>query len=66
VLLCSNNETLKVMDMQTGNIQQYKGHSDIVLCIDIHKNLALSGSKDNQIRLWKINENSALNCIAVF
>lgn len=58
-VLCSNSETLKVYNMQTGNVELYPGHSDIILCIDTYakgdQSLVLTGAKDNQIRLWKFD-----------
>lgn len=35
VLLCSNSETLKLLNMETNNIELYTGHTDIVLCLDV-------------------------------
>ena len=35
-ILCSNNETLKLYNIKTGNIELYPGHTDIILCIDTH------------------------------
>jgi len=58
-LICSNNELLKVVDLQTGQIiQSGKGsHSEIILCIDSWKrSLFLSGSKDNTVRLWSFKD----------
>ena len=54
-LLCSNSETLKLLDLETNEIEIYPGHSDIILCLDTcaKKDLLLTGSKDNEIRLWK-------------
>ncbi|CDW89939.1 transducin beta-like protein 3 [Stylonychia lemnae] len=66
-VLCSNNETLKIINLQDGQVSQYGGHNDIILCLDVSRDLILSGSKDNQIRLWKINqENHELKCLATF
>lgn len=35
-------------------MELYTGHEDIILCLDVSpiKKLALSGSKDNCVRLW--------------
>ena len=54
-LICSNSETLKLMCLETGEIELYTGHDDIILCLDISSNaeLCLTGAKDNTIRLWK-------------
>ena len=55
-LLCSNSETLKLLDMETGSIELYQGHSDIVLCLDVvscgddEHAIFLSGAKDNTIK----------------
>ena len=60
-LLCSNSETLKLLDMETNNIELYPGHTDIVLCLDVvhqggengkEEAIFLSGSKDNTIKMW--------------
>jgi hypothetical protein len=34
-LMCSNSETLKLMDLNTGIVELYKGHNEIILCLDI-------------------------------
>ena len=34
-LMCSNSETLKLLDLNTGAVELYQGHSDIILCLDI-------------------------------
>lgn len=54
-VMCSNSETLKLYNMQSGDVELYPGHTDIILCIDTHtsnESLILTGGKDNQIRLW--------------
>jgi WD40 repeat protein len=72
-ILCSNSESIKLMNLQTGNCEFYPGHSDIVLTLDKFgkdKGWILSGAKDSQIRLWKFDCNEAPNkkivCVAVF
>ena len=52
-ILCSNNETLKLFDLETGNTNLFTGHKDIILCLDVKNDLFITGSKDNEIRLWK-------------
>ena len=56
-LLCSNSESLKLLDLEKGEAELYQGHTDIILCLDSceKKSLFLTGSKDNQIRLWCYN-----------
>ena len=34
VLVCSNNEYLKLLDLNTGDMELYGGHKDIILCLD--------------------------------
>ena len=69
-LICSNNEFLKVVDMETGAVVQSisgaSNHEDIILCVDAYKQTKfLSGSKDNTIRLWDFTY-GVLKCLAVF
>ena len=71
-LLCSNSESLKLMDLDSGETELYAGHTDIVLCLDTSaaRSMFLTGAKDNQIRLWQYKPEEAfqrrLNCLAVF
>ena len=48
-LLCSNSESLKLLDLEKGEAELYQGHTDIILCLDSceKKSLFLTGSKDN-------------------
>jgi U3 small nucleolar RNA-associated protein 13 len=65
-VICSNNELLKVVDLETGSvIQSSGGHEDIILCVDACNNYFLSGSKDNSIRLWTF-ANNTLSCLGAF
>ena len=34
-VLCSNSETLKLLHMETCQVELYTGHDDIVLCLDV-------------------------------
>mgnify|MGYP000847387308 CR=1 FL=1 len=63
-ILCSNSETLKLMELSNGKTEIYAGHSDIIITLDVFKckentddgfehGFLLSGAKDNEIRLWK-------------
>ena len=58
-LLCSNSETLKLLELQTGICECYHGHTDIILCLDVfvkkddpNQSYCLTGAKDNSVRLW--------------
>ena len=58
VLLATNSEILKLLDLNSGEIELYPGHTDIVLCLDKHPHqddIFLSGSKDNEIRMWHLD-----------
>ena len=58
VLLCTNSEILKLLDLNSGEIELYPGHTDIVLCLDKYPqsdDIFLSGSKDNEIRMWHLD-----------
>ena len=69
-VFCSNNETLKFIDLESGNTEILTGHTDIIITIDKFKNFILTGSKDNECRLWHYNPNAAIfnkiKCVAVF
>jgi WD40 repeat protein len=57
-ILASNNEHLKLIDLETGEIEIYvgQGHSNIILSLDVVAQddhfLVLTASKDNEIRMW--------------
>lgn len=69
-VICSNNELLKVVDLATGKVEQSPkehSHSDIILCVDAAgRDLFVTGSKDNSIRLWRYTPEGKLVCLAVF
>jgi WD40 repeat protein len=69
-LLCSNSETLKLLNLETGEVELYKGHTDIILCLDICGEFCVTGAKDNTIRLWKYDVNKGfekkIKCLAEF
>lgn len=62
-LLCSNSESLKLLDIHTGQIELYPGHEDIIITLDVIKMendiaLIVTGAKDNMLRLWKFDPNA--------
>ena len=69
-ILCSNSESLKLMDTVTGVVELYQGHTDIIITVDFFEGFIISGAKDNEIRLWTFNPKAEryrkLKCIAVF
>ena len=54
-VLCSNSETLKLFNLESGNCEFYPGHTDIVLTLDKFSSVdegagtgwILSGAKDS-------------------
>ena len=34
-IICTNSETLKLMQLSTGHVEIYPGHSDIIISLDI-------------------------------
>jgi len=82
LVFCSNSETLKLLDLNTGCCEFYAGHSDIVISLDKYqvkaedgkidesKAFILSGGKDSEVRLWRFDANAGilekLKCLAVF
>ena len=71
-LMCSNSETLKLLDLKTGVVELYKAHTDIILCLDINSatSLCLTGAKDNSVLLWRYNLDEVfqrkLQCVAKY
>jgi len=51
--MCSNSDTLKLIDLETGNTEIHAGHTDIIISVDRFKDFIISGAKDNTCRLWK-------------
>jgi WD40 repeat protein len=76
-IMCSNSETLKLMNLENGQTEIYPGHRDIIITLDVFENeqdgpqgFLLSGAKDNLIRLWKYDFDrpiyERIKCLAVY
>ena len=76
-LLCSNSETLKLLNMESNQIELYAGHTDIVLCLDVisrgdngDEAIFLSGAKDNTIKMWAFDASKPFQqriwCLSTF
>ena len=66
----SNDNLLKIYDLEKNKINLYEGHTDFIMSITIKNNIIITSSKDNTIRIWQIinNENNIyenINCIGV-
>ncbi|KAF3937639.1 Beta-TrCP [Dactylella cylindrospora] len=76
IALASNSEDIRIIspnESSFGDIGVLKGHSDIAICLDKDPtgSWLLSGGKDNEARLWKIdplaeNEKERFTCYARF
>lgn len=66
LVMATNSNDIKVYETQTMNSIILKGHTEIVLALACYKNMLLSSSKDNSIRLWEADfENFSFKCIAI-
>ncbi|XP_033102564.1 transducin beta-like protein 3 [Anneissia japonica] len=65
--VATNSEYVKIYDLSTQDCQILSGHTDIVLVVEVFndKQMLASSSKDNTIRLWKMNANSKFECIGI-
>ena len=66
----SNDNLLKIYDIEKNKINLYEGHTDFIMSITIKNDLIITSSKDNTMRLWKIfyKENNIyedIKCIGV-
>jgi U3 small nucleolar RNA-associated protein 13 len=68
LLVASNSEQLKVIDLSTSCTDLLFGHSDIVVSLATNPSgtIFASGSKDNTARVWRANVGSQLSfeCLA--
>lgn len=76
-ILCSNSESIKLFNFETGSCELYPGHTDIVISVDKfqdpedpERGWVLSGSKDQNVRLWRYDSSAdpfkKIKCVAVF
>ena len=64
--LATNNEFVKIYDLNTWNCKLLKGHNDLVISLCVYNtntevDYLASSSKDSTIRLWKISKNNNSN-----
>ena len=50
-IFCTNSDFLKLLNLNSGMIEQYRGHSDIIITLDKYRTkqgdaIILTGSKD--------------------
>jgi len=53
IVMCSNSELVKVVDMQTQRNKLLTGHDDIIIAVDTYEDFFVTGSKDKTCRVWK-------------
>ncbi|XP_012283683.1 transducin beta-like protein 3 [Orussus abietinus] len=65
--VATNSADVKLYELSTMDCQLLRGHTDIVLALATsaaNRNLLLSSSKDNSVRLWMMNKDSKkVSCI---
>lgn len=54
VVMCSNSELAKLVDMNTQRTKLLTGHSDIIIAVDTFQDYFVTGSKDKTCRVWKL------------
>lgn len=61
--VATNSSQIKVFEFPNFSCQLLKGHLDIVMTVNVfpkHKNYLVSGSKDNNVKVWKMEKESTL------
>lgn len=57
-VVCSNSETLRVLNLETGSGALVHGHEDLITAVDVFQNkFMITGSKDGKVFYWKISKN---------
>jgi len=72
IAMATNNEFLKIYNLNTWDCKLLKGHSDLIICVSVYNDeeasYVASSSKDSTIRIWRIENSSNLDnveCVAV-
>lgn len=61
IVVATNSDTLKVYDLSTNANQFCSGHSDMIMCLDTRQEFVMSGSKDCNAKLWRIDIRSGMD-----
>ncbi|GFT01489.1 transducin beta-like protein 3 [Nephila pilipes] len=62
IAVATNSSYIKIFDLPSFSCQLLKGHNDIVLSVDVfpkHKKILVSGSKDNNVKVWFLDSDAA-------
>jgi U3 small nucleolar RNA-associated protein 13 len=65
-LFSSNDNVLKLYDINSNSIKFFEGHSDFIMNISIKGQFITTTSKDNSIILWINNSENNLRPLAIF
>ena len=65
IAVATNSSDFKIYDCDTMKCSIVRGHSDIVMCLASKKNLLVTGSKDNTVRLWCVENLALVTCLGV-
>ena len=65
--VATNSEQVKVFHQDTYDCQVLTGHSGIVLSLDVStdKKVLATSSKDNTIRVWRLESSGQFHCVAM-
>lgn len=58
-VICTNSETIKIINVEGGSTQFVTGPKDIVTSVDIYQDLMVNGCKNGKIYLWKIKRSDS-------
>ena len=63
----SNDNLLKTYDIEKNKINMYEGHTDFIMSITVKDDLIVTSSKDNTLRIWKLNKLNydSIKCICI-
>lgn len=63
--VATNSSQLRIYELASMNCQLLEGHTDIVLALEINSagDMLVTGSKDNTLRVWQMNEECEFRCV---
>lgn len=71
IAMATNNEFLKIYNLNTWDCKLLKGHTDLIICLSVYNDegtsYIASSSKDSTIRIWRIDNSNleSIECMAV-
>lgn len=65
VVVSTNSSSWRLHDLVTQQTSYIEGHSDIVMVSDVFRNIVVTGSKDNSIKVWRVGKDmTRVVCLA--